>query len=125
MCVCVCVKGKVRTSIKVGGIIFACDKALEEISTATKVLMGRSDASVQNIDIGTLAGRVVEDKGKVVQWVTIWRDWVGEACDAPGCVELTNKAVLVHSDGWELGELGREEEEGERCAHSWMYSTFS
>lgn len=57
---------KLRTSIKVGGIILTLDKALEEVSTATKVVVGSMDASVQNVNIGSLAGRVVEDKGKVV-----------------------------------------------------------
>ena len=57
---------KARTSIKVGGIVLAFDKALEEVSTAAKVFVGGMDASVENIDIGTLAGGVVKYKVKLV-----------------------------------------------------------
>jgi len=53
-------------SIEVGGTILAADKALEEVSTTAKVITGGAGASVQNIDIGTLASRVVKYKVKVV-----------------------------------------------------------
>ena len=57
---------KIRTSIEVSSIILAPNKALEEISTTSKVLVRSKDASVQNIDIGAFASRVVKHIVKVV-----------------------------------------------------------
>ena len=92
------------------------------------------DTSVQNVDIGTLAGRVVKDEGKVVQWVAIWWELLGasgEACDAPRRIELTNEVVLVHGDAWDgiIKQSWHERREmwyrnGTENALSWMYSTF-